>query len=117
MSSRKKYFVIYDNLCLFCNNAKRLIELLDWFSLIKTVPIYDAEELKRSELPIVPQEDLLKEMHLISKGGAVLKGFYACRKIGLLLPLTFPLALFLFIPGIALLGEKIYSYIANNRSF
>lgn len=116
MTSQKEYFVLYDNLCLFCGRARSIITALDWFSRIETVPLYDRERLAQAKLPIPPEEDLLRELHLIEKSGRVHRGFYACRKIGLLLPLTLPFALVLYIPGAAYIGEKIYAHIANTRT-
>ena len=115
MHSTQQYFVLYDNLCLFCNKSRKLIQAFDWLHKIKLIPIYDIEELAASGLPIPPQATLAKELHLINHKGAILTGFYACRKIGILLPLTFPFAIFLYIPGVHIPGKIIYRLIAENK--
>lgn len=117
MTKHKKYFVLYDNLCLMCGRGRRIITALDWFSRIETVPLYDTKRLMNAQLPVVATEELLKEIHLIETDGTILKGFYACRKIGLLMPLTFPFSLFLYVPGIPYLGERIYRHIANKKEY
>lgn len=115
MTGSKKYFVFYDNLCLVCGGAQRFIRALDWLHKIETIPIYDTNALKKIALPIPPTDTLLDRVHLIHSDGTVLSGFLACRKIGLLLPLTFPIALILYIPGTELIGEPIYKLLARNR--
>ncbi len=111
----KHYMVLYDGYCLFCGRARKIILLLDWFKLIETVNIYDEEALRQTSLPIPSAEKLAAEVHLLRKDGKVYTGFYACRKIGLLLPLTFLPSLLFYIPGIPYLGEKIYTFIEKSR--
>ncbi len=108
-------YVLYDGLCLLCGKAKKIISLLDWFRVIKTVNAYDEKSLAQIPTNISNLNSLLSEIHLLDKNGMTYTGFYAVRKIGLKLPLTAPFALLLYLPGINLLGEKVYAYIAKNR--
>ena len=108
-------YVLYDGLCLLCGKARKVISVLDWFTVIKTVDAYDKESLAQIPVEISDINTLLSEIHLLDKNGITYTGFYAVRKIGLKLPLTAPFALLLYLPGINLLGEKVYAYIAKNR--
>ena len=108
-------YVLYDGLCLSCGRARKIISVLDWFSAIKTVNVYDEDALAQIPKLIPDITALLLEIHLLDKNGITYTGFYAVRKIGLKLPLTAPFALLLYLPGINLLGEKVYAYIAKNR--
>lgn len=111
----KKYFVLYDGFCLLCGRARKFIELFDWLGLIATINLYDEKAMNETGLSIPNSEALLRDLHLITKDGQIYLGFYAWRKIGLLLPITFPFALLLYIPGVPYFGEKIYRLVADNR--
>lgn len=108
-------YVLYDGLCLSCGRARNIIVSLDWFGVIKTVNVYDEKSLSQIPAEISNLNSLLSEIHLIDRNGTVYRGFKAVRKIGLKLPLTAPFALLLYLPGINILGEKIYEFIAKNR--
>ena len=47
--------------------------------------------------------------------GAVHRGARAIRFISLRLPVTVPLALMLWVPGVILVAEKVYAWISRNR--
>ncbi len=108
-------YILYDGLCLSCGRARKIISLLDWFSVIKTIDAYDEKALAQIPAEISDLNSLLSEIHLLDKNGMTYTGFYAVRKIGLKLPLIAPFALLLYLPGIPILGKKIYAYIAKNR--
>lgn len=55
-------------------------------------------------------------MHLLTPGGKdLLSGFQAFRWMAWRLPLLWPLAPFLYLPGMATLGQWVYLKIARNR--
>jgi predicted DCC family thiol-disulfide oxidoreductase YuxK len=115
VDSTPKYFVLYDGFCLLCGRARKFIELFDWLGLIATINLYNEKAMSEAGLTIPNSEALLRDLHLITKDGQIYLGFYAWRKIGLLLPITFPFALLLYIPGVPYFGEKIYRLVADNR--
>lgn len=115
MKSSYKYFVLYDGYCLFCGRARKLIQYLDWLHRIKAVNLYDNDQMAAYNIVAPQQEELVQKLHLIEKSGKIYTGFYACRKIGTLLPLLLPFTLLLYIPGVPYFGEKIYAYIARER--
>ncbi len=47
--------------------------------------------------------------------GKTYGGFFAVRDIARHLPLSFLLALLLYIPGVSLLGVPVYQWISKNR--
>jgi hypothetical protein len=66
--------------------------------------------------PRVEPGRFLEEMHLLtSDGRQLLHGFAAFRWMAWRLPPLWPLAPFLYLPGIATLGQWLYLRIARNR--
>jgi len=59
-------------------------------------------------------KDLEEEMYIIFRGKAY-HGFDGYRRIALALPALWPLAPWLFLPGISSLGALVYGYVARNR--
>ena len=54
----------------------------------------------------------MEEMHLITPGaGRIYHGFGAFRWMAWRLPLLWPLAPFLYVPGVPTLGQKVYLWI------
>jgi hypothetical protein len=60
------------------------------------------------------RKDLEAEMYVIYRGKAY-RGFYGYRRIATSLPVLWPLAPWLFLPGISYLGALAYSHVARNR--
>ena len=59
---------------------------------------------------------LLQQMYLLTPdGGRVYAGFEAFRYIAWRLPLLWPLAPWLYLPGVPTLGQRLYLWVARNR--
>lgn len=103
--------VYYDGWCPLCIKTRDKIELFDWFHLIELRDI----RIKQNGLNI-PFSRMEKEMHCYYiKSGVVKTGIDAVAAIIARLPLL----CLLWIPikiSISLgLGQKLYSYVAENR--
>jgi predicted DCC family thiol-disulfide oxidoreductase YuxK len=104
--------LLYDGQCAFCIRSVKLAKRLDWFHRLQPV---DARTVNDRLVTISPQR-LMEEMHLITPhAGRIYHGFGAFRWMAWRLPLLWPLAPFLYLPGIPTLGQKIYLWIARNR--
>ena len=108
--------MFYDGYCLLCSKARRLVAKLDWLNRIKAVNLYDADALKNVHFDVPETQKLVADIHLIRTDGKTYFGFKAVRKIGTLLPLTALFAYFLYLPGLSHIADKIYSYLAKNRT-
>jgi predicted DCC family thiol-disulfide oxidoreductase YuxK len=106
--------LLYDGQCPFCARSVRLAKRLDWLERLKPVDLVQASRL---ELPQpVSAEQLLEQMHLITPGGSkIYRGFEALRWLAWRLPLLWPLAPLLYVPGMARLGQRLYLAVARNR--
>ncbi|MDY6769356.1 MAG: DUF393 domain-containing protein [Candidatus Nanohaloarchaea archaeon] len=101
---------VYDGGCGFCTDFKRVMAALDWLGRFDWVDLHEADY---AELP-VSEEDCIAAMQVID-GGEVYAGFYAVRRILRSIPLLFPLYVFFLVPGVPILGERVYAWVARHR--
>ncbi len=105
--------LVFDGSCIFCVRTVGIIHRLDIFSLVK---LHDVNALgEESWTKKVDTVRANKEILLRTPDNQWLGGFYAFRYMAGRLPWLVLLAPFLYIPGIAQLGEAIYKLIADNR--
>lgn len=113
-SSTGRAQVFYDGQCRLCQKSVRLLRGLDWLNVLTYVDsrMTDLEAVR--DLP-VKNGELLKEMHLLTPGRTIYHGFYAFRWMAWRLPLLWFITPFLYLPGMAVLGQRAYLWIARNR--
>ncbi|MBV9125930.1 MAG: DUF393 domain-containing protein [Planctomycetes bacterium] len=110
-----KAIVLYDGQCPLCLKGIALLKRLDWLGRLTFRNARDRKHLPAHEPPLDP-ERLLEEMHLLTpEGYQLLHGFTALRWMAWRLPLLWPLAPFLYLPGIPPLGQRLYLWVARHR--
>jgi predicted DCC family thiol-disulfide oxidoreductase YuxK len=112
-NTRAKQFVLYDSECPLCTFQMKLLTWLDWGSRLELIPISDPRAAALA--PNVTRDELLEAIHCVSTDGRIYRGARALRFVGLRMPLLVPLALFLWIPGVIWVAEKVYMWISRNR--
>ena len=110
---RATHIVLYDGDCSLCTFQMRVITWLDWFHAVSLLPIADPRAAELA--PQLTRNDLLEAIHCLTKDGKIHRGARCLRFIGLRMPLAFPFALFLWIPGVIYLAEIGYRWISRNR--
>ncbi|MGI8967440.1 MAG: thiol-disulfide oxidoreductase DCC family protein [Limisphaerales bacterium] len=105
--------VLYDEACPLCAFQMRLLTWLDWFNALSLLPISDSRAAEIA--PHLTRENLLEAIHCVAKNGKIYRGARCLRFVGMRLPLLIPLALFLWLPGVIWIAEKIYMMISRNR--
>ena len=113
---RGRIQVLYDGLCPLCYRTVRLLACFDLFTRLEFLDFHrmDLNGYNRSHGMNLTLENLEKEMYIVSRGRAY-RGFKAYRVIALALPAFWPLAPWLFLPGISSLGALVYRFVARNR--
>jgi len=91
----------------------RLITWLDWFDKVQLLPINDSRAA--AVAPGISREDLREAIHCVTPEGKIYRGARAFRFLGMRLPVLLPLGLFLWIPGVIWVAEKIYMCVSRNR--
>ena len=101
----------YDGGCGFCTSVVRVLTRVDLFHRITWIPYQSLERPPEG----LSWEDLDRSAYLETGRGGNREGFQAFRGLTLhLLPL-WPLAPFLWLPGVPHLGTAVYRWIARNR--
>lgn len=106
--------LFFDGHCGLCKRTVRTLTALDWLHRLQFVDFQNAQEHEKSA-PEIPYEDLDRSMHAKFPDGKILRGFSAFRAIAWHLPLLWIAAPFLYVPGVKLIGDRIYAKIADRR--
>ena len=111
--TRSQAQVLYDGQCPLCLKSVALLKRLDWLGRLRYLDARDRENLPVAE----PSPGrFLEEMHLLTPGGQrLLSGFAALRWIAWRLPLLWPIAPLLWLPGMAAVGQRLYLWVARRR--
>lgn len=88
---------------------------LDWLDRVRFIPINSARAAEIA--PGLSREDLMEAIHCVTPEGTIHRGARAIRFLGLRLPLLVPVSLFLWLPGVIWIAEKVYQFISRNRLF
>lgn len=105
--------VVFDGDCGFCQRSIRIGRSLDWLGRMDWRA--RLEPGLKEKFPQVSGEETQNRMVSIRPDGKTYGGFYAVRDILIQFPLTFLPALFLYVPGVPLVGVPVYKWIAKNR--
>jgi predicted DCC family thiol-disulfide oxidoreductase YuxK len=105
--------VLFDDRCGKCRRYIRLSTCLDLAGRLEPIGLSNPRIAR--EFGHFDPDALNFEMHVIDSRGRVFRGFYAIRRIAQAVPLMWPFAALLFIPGVSAAGEPIYAWIARTR--
>jgi predicted DCC family thiol-disulfide oxidoreductase YuxK len=111
--NRVRNAVLYDNDCSLCTFQIKLLGWMDWSNRIALIPLADpvVAVIAASLTP----EALREAIHCVTPSGRIYRGARAIRFVGMRVPLLWPLALFLWIPGVIFIAEIVYQWISRNR--
>ena len=109
----KQHLVLYDDQCPLCIFQMKLLTWLDWLGKLALVPLTDPRAAEIA--PQLTREALLEAMHCVAKNGRVYRGARCIRFVGMRLPLMVPVALFLWVPGVIWIAERVYAWVSRHR--
>jgi predicted DCC family thiol-disulfide oxidoreductase YuxK len=105
--------VLYDGGCRFCRGQMAILRRLDPTGRLQLTSLHDP--VVEHDFPELSRELLLEEMIVIDRAGRARAGASAWRHLTRRLPLLWPLALPLHVPGSLPLWNGLYRLIARNR--
>jgi predicted DCC family thiol-disulfide oxidoreductase YuxK len=112
---RVKALLLYDGDCALCRKGVQQLRRLDWLGVLRYADARDRNNQPITSPPLNPDR-LLEEMHLFpGTGKRIYHGFGAFRWLAWRLPLLWPLAPFLYLPGVPSVGQRLYLWVARNR--
>ena len=105
--------IIYDGQCGFCI---RSLEIVRKFDVSRVLSFYDSHVPATLErFPQLRDADLADAMYTIAAGEPPYRGFYSFRRILWASPLLWALLPLFYFPGVALIGERVYAWVASHR--
>lgn len=105
--------VLYDGHCRFCRGQIAMLRRLDLGGALRFVSLHDQSVAE--QFPELSREQLLAQMFVVDRVGRARGGAEAVRFLSRRLPLLWPLAVLLHVPGSLPLWRAIYSFVARNR--
>jgi predicted DCC family thiol-disulfide oxidoreductase YuxK len=106
--------VLYDGDCALCRKSVGILRKLDWLHKLDYVSARDASQVVLHQPPVAGAP-LLDEMHVLTPAGTLHRGFRAFCWLAWRLPVCWPIAPLLYVPGVPWLGQRFYLWIARNR--
>ena len=108
--------LIYDGNCGFCRASIRSLCAMDVFGVLEKVDYHARKDLATLHTALKPAA-CHGQMHLLEPDGKLYGGFAAFRRLTLRLPMLWLLAPLAYFPGMSMLGNPAYRFIAKNRTF
>jgi predicted DCC family thiol-disulfide oxidoreductase YuxK len=105
--------VLYDGRCRFCRSQTAILRRLDLGRVLEFTSLH--EPSVGSDFPELAHDDLLVQMVVVDTAGRARGGADAVRYLSRRLPLLWPLAVPLHIPGTLPLWAALYRFVARNR--
>jgi predicted DCC family thiol-disulfide oxidoreductase YuxK len=105
--------VIYDGHCRFCRSQIALLRRLDLVGSLDFISQHESSVPR--DYPELSPDDLHSQMYVVDRGGHARGGAEAVRYLTRRLPLLWPLAVPLHVPGSMPLWKSLYGFVARNR--
>jgi len=106
--------IIYDGRCGFCVRSLKVCRALD---LRRALRYHDANARQQiaARFPELGRADFENAMFAVAPDRSVTRGFFAFRRILWESPLMWPLIPVFYFPGAAVIGPRVYAWVARNR--
>jgi predicted DCC family thiol-disulfide oxidoreductase YuxK len=105
--------VLYDGRCRFCRSQIAVLRRLDLRGRLAFTSLHDPSVA--TSFPELTQDDLLAQMYVVSRTGQARGGAEAVRYLSRTLPLLWPAAVLLHVPGSLPLWKALYAFVARHR--
>ncbi|MBL7193298.1 MAG: DUF393 domain-containing protein [Pirellulales bacterium] len=105
--------VLYDGQCRFCRSQIALLRRLDLRGRLSFTSLHDPSVA--ASFPELAYDDLLAQMYVVSRTGQARGGAEAVRYLSRTLPLLWPAAVLLHVPGSLPLWKALYAFVARHR--
>ena len=106
--------VLYDGSCRLCRRSALVLALIDAFGHLRLTDFRD-ESSRKAVAPHLHESQLDLAMHILLPDGSVRTGYDAFRFMSWHLPVLWPAAPFLYVPGVSHIGRRVYAWVAQNR--
>lgn len=105
--------VLYDGRCRFCRSQIALLRRAALGRRLDFISLHDPVVAER--FPELSHDDLMRQMYVVDPRGHARGGAEAVRYLSRRLPLLWPLAILLHIPGSLPVWKSLYAFVARHR--
>lgn len=105
--------VLYDGQCRFCRSQIAILRRSDLGGSLRFTSLHDPSVAV--DFPELAYDDLLQQMYVVSRAGQARGGAVAVRYLSRKLPLLWPMAALLHLPGSLPLWKALYAFVARHR--
>jgi predicted DCC family thiol-disulfide oxidoreductase YuxK len=105
--------VLYDGRCRFCRGQMAILRRIDLTGRLTLLSLHDPSVAR--DFPEIPPQELMREMFLVDRQGRAHGGVQAWRVLSRRLPILWPAAILLHLPGSLPAWNWLYRLIARNR--
>jgi len=109
----KKAIVLYDGQCNFCISQVENLKRLDLSNRLELISLHDP--IVAELYPDLTHDQLMEQMWVISPTGKRYAGAYSLRYLSRLMPMLWPIAPALHLPGLMPLWCYLYRAVAERR--
>ena len=106
--------IVYDGNCRFCQDSIEKIKIMDLYDVLNPIDFQTLDD-PRALHPQLSKERAMSQIHLVEPDGKLYGGFDAFRRICWRLPMLYPLIPAVYLPGMGLIGPRLYRWVARNR--
>jgi predicted DCC family thiol-disulfide oxidoreductase YuxK len=105
--------VLFDGACPRCRASMALIAAADPDRVIEPIDLTAVDVA--SIHPDLTRKGCMRSMHVVSRSRGITAGFDGVRSVAASLPLFWPVAAILYLPGVAWSGRRVYNWLAATR--
>lgn len=110
----KKTIILFDGRCGLCGVTTIILRSFDWLHRLEFNNYHDSV-VRKKYAEGISMKDLDGAMHVRSSRGTMTKGFLGFRTLTKQLPPLWIVVPMLYIPGVPLIGERVYGWVAKHR--
>ncbi len=105
--------VLYDGACPRCRASMAFITAGDPDHMVEPIDLTAVDVA--TVHPSLTREACMQAMHIVRRDGKVESGYEAVMTLLSWVPSTKPFALVRFVPGVSLVGRRVYAWVASTR--
>ena len=110
----KRLNIIYDGQCGFCIRSLKFVRKFD---MHRALSFHDSHTAAvPAQFPQLRDANLADAMYTIADAEPPYRGFFSFRRILWASPLLWPLLPLFYFPGVSVIGERVYAWVASHRN-
>jgi predicted DCC family thiol-disulfide oxidoreductase YuxK len=115
IARRGSYAMLYDGGCGLCRSVASVVARLDVLRRIEPLDVLSDWPVISARFQALRQDRCLIDMHVVGPDRTVYTRYRAYRALAWAMPATWPLLPLLYLPGVPLVGDRIYGRVASSR--